>query len=42
MLYSERPLLKPIVFVRGVGIATLFTEEEEIFQAVVEDVREWR
>ncbi|KAJ7466888.1 hypothetical protein FB451DRAFT_1259422 [Mycena latifolia] len=38
LLYEERPLLRPIKFVRSVHHATLFQEEEELLQAVVEDV----
>ncbi|KAI0644699.1 hypothetical protein C8Q79DRAFT_973205 [Trametes meyenii] len=36
VLYADRPLLKPIVFVRSIHTATLFTEEEDIFRPVVE------
>ncbi|KAJ7671180.1 hypothetical protein B0H17DRAFT_194764 [Mycena rosella] len=38
LLYEERPLLRPIKFVRSVHHATLFQEEEELLQPVVEDV----
>lgn len=38
LLYGERPLLRPIKFVRSVHHATLFQEEEELLQPVVEDV----
>ncbi|KAJ7025333.1 hypothetical protein C8F04DRAFT_1191473 [Mycena alexandri] len=40
LLYEERPLLRPIKFVRSVHHATLFQEEEELIQPVVEDVGE--
>lgn len=36
LLYEDRPLLRPITFVRSVHTATLFEKEEEIFQPVVE------
>ncbi|KAI0674881.1 hypothetical protein C8Q78DRAFT_1135938 [Trametes maxima] len=36
VLYADRPLLKPIIFVRSVHTAILFTEEEDIFRPVVE------
>jgi hypothetical protein len=38
VLYEDRPFLRPVIFVRSVHTATLFEEEEDIFQAVVEDV----
>ncbi|KAH9932509.1 uncharacterized protein B0H18DRAFT_985975 [Fomitopsis serialis] len=38
LLNEDRPLLKPIVFVRSVHTATLFQEEEEILQPIVEAV----
>lgn len=38
LLYQERPLLRPVIFVRSVYTRTLFEEEEEILQAVVEQV----
>ncbi|KAL1728077.1 hypothetical protein EV714DRAFT_215934 [Schizophyllum commune] len=37
LLYEERPLLRPIVFVRSTLTATLFQEEEEIFEPGVEE-----
>ncbi|KAI0257906.1 hypothetical protein BC834DRAFT_871659 [Gloeopeniophorella convolvens] len=40
LLYEDRPLLKPIVFVRSKHTPSLFMEEEEIFQAVVEEAGE--
>ncbi|KAJ7211082.1 hypothetical protein C8J57DRAFT_1483860 [Mycena rebaudengoi] len=40
LLYEDRPLLRPIIFVRAVHHATLFQEEEELIQPVVEDVGE--
>ncbi|KAL6301264.1 hypothetical protein BKA93DRAFT_471941 [Sparassis latifolia] len=36
LLQEDRPLLRPIVFVRSVHTATLFQEEEDILQGVVE------
>jgi len=36
LLHEDRPLLKPIVFVRSECTPTLFLNEEEIFQPVVE------
>ncbi|CDO76051.1 hypothetical protein BN946_scf184696.g3 [Trametes cinnabarina] len=36
VLYEDRPLLKPIIFVRSVHNPTLFQEEEDIFKPVVE------
>ncbi|RDX55233.1 hypothetical protein OH76DRAFT_1372984 [Lentinus brumalis] len=36
LLYEDRPLLRPVVFVRSVYTATLFEEEEDIFKSVVE------
>ena len=38
LLLQERPLLRPIKFVPSVHTKVLFQEEEEIFQAVVEEV----
>lgn len=38
LLYEDRPLLRPIVFVRSVYTATLFEEEEDILQPLAEDV----
>ncbi|GLB44985.1 putative R3H domain containing protein [Lyophyllum shimeji] len=38
LLYQERPLLRPVKFVPSVYTRTLFQEEEEIFQAVVEEI----
>ncbi|KAG6815705.1 hypothetical protein H0H87_012089, partial [Tephrocybe sp. NHM501043] len=38
LLFQERPLLRPIVFVPSVHTKTLFQEEEDILQAVVEEV----
>ncbi len=38
VLYEDRPLLKPIVFVRSTLTATLFKEEEEILQPLAEEV----
>ncbi|KAJ7502588.1 hypothetical protein B0H11DRAFT_2223502 [Mycena galericulata] len=38
LLYEERPFLRPIKFVPAVHHATLFQEEEELFQPLVEDV----
>ncbi|EKM54770.1 uncharacterized protein PHACADRAFT_258843 [Phanerochaete carnosa HHB-10118-sp] len=37
LLYEDRPLLKPIKFVRSVYTATLFEEEEDILQPLAED-----
>ncbi|KAH9895194.1 hypothetical protein C8Q73DRAFT_645566 [Cubamyces lactineus] len=36
VLYEDRPFLRPVVFVRSVNNPTLFQQEEEIFQPVVE------
>ncbi|KAI0708934.1 hypothetical protein C8T65DRAFT_649427 [Cerioporus squamosus] len=36
LLYEDRPLLRPVVFVRSVYTATLFEEEEDIFKPVTE------
>ncbi|KAI0358703.1 hypothetical protein OH77DRAFT_1421143 [Trametes cingulata] len=36
LLYEDRPLLRPITFVRSVYTATLFMQEEDIFKPVVE------
>lgn len=38
LLYEDRPYLKPVKFVRSVHTATLFENEEDIFQSVVETV----
>lgn len=38
LLYEDRPLLRPIVFVRSVLTATLFEEEEELLRPLAEDV----
>lgn len=38
LLYEDRPLLRPIVFVRSVYTATLFEEEEDILQPLAEEV----
>lgn len=38
LLYRDRPYLRPVVFVRSVHTRTLFQEEEEILQPVVEEV----
>ena len=38
LLSEDRPLLRPIVFVRSVHTATLFEEEEEILKPLAEDV----
>jgi hypothetical protein len=35
-LYEDRPLLKPVTFVRSRHAPTLFLKEEEIFQPVAE------
>lgn len=40
LLYQERPLLRPVIFVPSVYTRTLFEEEEDILQPVVEDVGE--
>jgi len=40
LLYEERPLLRPVVFVRSVMTSTLFQEEDEIFKPVTEEVGE--
>ncbi|KAG6879360.1 hypothetical protein C0992_003278 [Termitomyces sp. T32_za158] len=40
LLFQERPFLRPIKFVPSVYTKVLFQEEEEIFQAVVEEVGE--
>ncbi|KAI0769425.1 hypothetical protein BD413DRAFT_558254 [Trametes elegans] len=40
VLYEDRPLLKPVVFVRSVHTAILFEKEEDIFQPVVEGAAE--
>jgi hypothetical protein len=37
LLYEDRPLLKPVTFVRSGHTPTLFLEEEEIFKPVVEE-----
>jgi hypothetical protein len=36
-LYEDRPLLKPVSFVRSRYAPTLFLKEEEIFQPVAEE-----
>ncbi|KAI0661398.1 hypothetical protein C8Q70DRAFT_1052478 [Cubamyces menziesii] len=36
VLYEDRPFLRPVIFVRSVNNPTLFQQEEEIFQPVVE------
>ncbi|KAI0745631.1 hypothetical protein C8Q76DRAFT_639423 [Earliella scabrosa] len=36
LLYEDRPLLRPVKFVRSVYTATLFQQEEDILQPVVE------
>ncbi|KAF9483093.1 hypothetical protein BDN70DRAFT_874140 [Pholiota conissans] len=38
LLYQERPLLRPIVFVPSVFTKVLFQEEEELIKPIVEDV----
>lgn len=38
LLYEDRPLLRPIVFVRSVHTATLFEEKEDILQPLSEEV----
>ncbi|KZT04134.1 uncharacterized protein LAESUDRAFT_703719 [Laetiporus sulphureus 93-53] len=38
LLSEDRPLLKPVVFVRSVHTATLFQEEEDILQPMAEPV----
>ncbi|KAG5643307.1 hypothetical protein DXG03_001191 [Asterophora parasitica] len=38
LLYQERPLLRPVIFIPSVLTKTLFQEEEEIFKAIVEEV----
>ena len=40
LLYEERPLLRPVVFVRSVLTTTLFEEEDEIFRPVTEEIGE--
>lgn len=35
--YADRPLLRPVEFVRSVQMATLFQQEEEMIQPIVED-----
>lgn len=40
LLYQERPLLRPIVFVPSVLTKVLFQDEEELLQPGVEDVGE--
>lgn len=37
LLYEDRPLLRPIVFVRSVYTATLFEEKEDIMKPLAED-----
>jgi hypothetical protein len=37
-LNQERPFLRPVAFVRSVHTRTLFQEEEDILQSVVEEV----
>jgi hypothetical protein len=37
LLYEDRPLLKPVTFVRSRHTPTLFLEEEEIFKPVAEE-----
>lgn len=37
LLYEDRPLLRPIIFVRSVYTATLFEEEEDILKPLAED-----
>ena len=41
LLSEDRPLLRPVVFVRSVYTATLFQEEEEILKPLAEDVGEF-
>ena len=36
LLFEDRPYLKPIVFVRSTITPSLFMDEEEIFEPVVE------
>jgi hypothetical protein len=38
ILYEDRPLLRPITFVRSALTATLFQQEEEILQPLTEEV----
>ncbi|KAI0935411.1 hypothetical protein AcW1_008665 [Taiwanofungus camphoratus] len=38
LLYEDRPLLKPITFVRSVHTATLFQQEEDILQPISDTV----
>jgi hypothetical protein len=37
LLYEDRPLLRPISFVRSKHSPTLFLKEEEIFKPVAEE-----
>ncbi|KAA1475077.1 hypothetical protein DENSPDRAFT_866787 [Dentipellis sp. KUC8613] len=37
LLYEDRPLLRPVIFVRSQTTPTLFMEEEEIFKPVAEE-----
>lgn len=41
LLYEERPLLKPIIFVPSVYTRTLFENEEELLQPQVEKIGEY-
>ena len=41
LLYSERPFLKPIIFVPSVYTRTLFEEVEDILQPVAESAGLW-
>lgn len=36
LLYEDRPLLRPVTFVRSQYTATLFEEAEDIFEPVIE------
>ncbi|KAI8992915.1 hypothetical protein BD414DRAFT_437389 [Trametes punicea] len=36
ILYEDRPFLRPVIFVRSIYNPTLFQEEEDIFQPIVE------
>lgn len=38
LLNEDRPLLRPVIFVRSVHTATLFREEEEILKPLAEEV----
>jgi hypothetical protein len=38
VLYEDRPFLRPVIFVRGLHQPTLFQEQEELLEALIEEV----